>query len=66
MISLCKSLETADYVQAQRLHAALSSTEWDSSNKNWLVRDVASLPFPAEGVRERSEAMDKARIASLE
>ncbi|PHJ22602.1 wd g-beta repeat-containing [Cystoisospora suis] len=43
---LCELIEQRQYVQAQKVHAELSSTEWGANNKTWLMGLKRLLPKP--------------------
>ncbi|PFH34135.1 WD domain, G-beta repeat-containing protein [Besnoitia besnoiti] len=46
LLQLCELLEQQQYVQAQKVHAELSSTEWAAGNKAWLMGLKRLLPKP--------------------
>ncbi|KAL8439888.1 hypothetical protein Efla_006507 [Eimeria flavescens] len=47
VVALCGALQAADSVQAHRLHAELSATEWHASNRPWLMALKRLLPRPS-------------------
>ncbi|KAH8741812.1 hypothetical protein FG386_001386 [Cryptosporidium ryanae] len=43
VVTLCKSLQTGDFLTAGKIHVDLSSTEWEN-NKNWLMALKRIIP----------------------
>lgn len=46
VVQLCELVEQQQHIQAQKVHAELSSTEWGSGNKAWLMGLKRLLPKP--------------------
>ncbi|EPR61111.1 WD domain, G-beta repeat-containing protein [Toxoplasma gondii GT1] len=46
LVQLCELVEQQQHIQAQKVHAELSSTEWGTSNKGWLMGLKRLLPKP--------------------